>query len=29
MRLVTAGVNCNEAQPASDLSLEAVRAFFQ
>src|SRR5277367_2980530 len=29
MKLVTAGVNCNEAQPESDLSLEAVRAFLQ
>ena len=29
MKLVTAGVNCNEAQPASDLSFEALRAFLQ
>ena len=29
MKLVTAGVNCNEAQRGSDLSLEALRAFLQ
>jgi hypothetical protein len=29
MRLVTADANCNEAQSASDLSLEAVKAFLQ